>query len=73
VPLHPQHECAYRQPHRHAGLCVSQSKHFADLLQLIDIDDEGFLSMMNDNGDTRSDLRIPEGEIGDEIRTRFEA
>lgn len=27
---------------------------------------------MNDKGDTRSDLSIPEGELGDKIREDFE-
>ncbi|CAB4057408.1 EIF5A [Lepeophtheirus salmonis] len=35
--------------------------------QLLDIDD-GFLSLMDDSGNTRDDLRVPEGEIGDEIK-----
>jgi len=34
--------------------------------QLIDID-EGFLSLMDDGGDIRDDLKVPEGELGNEI------
>merc|ERR1712168_663857 len=34
--------------------------------QLIDIED-GFLSLMDDAGDVRDDLKIPEGAIGEEI------
>jgi len=34
--------------------------------QLIDIDD-GFLSLMDDGGDIRDDLKVPEGDLGDEI------
>jgi translation initiation factor 5A len=35
--------------------------------QLIGMEDD-FLSLMDDAGDTRDDLKCPEGEIGDEIR-----
>merc|ERR1712088_457477 len=34
--------------------------------QLIDIDD-GFLSLMDDGGDIRDDLKVPEGDLGSEI------
>lgn len=40
--------------------------------QLIDIDGE-FLSLMDDSGETREDIKIPEGELGDEIKDRFGA
>jgi len=36
--------------------------------QLIGLDDD-FLSLMDDSGDTRDDLKCPDGEIGDEIRS----
>eukprot|EP00178_Gracilaria_changii_P011575 TRINITY_DN3279_c0_g2_i2.p1 TRINITY_DN3279_c0_g2~~TRINITY_DN3279_c0_g2_i2.p1 ORF type:complete len:165 (-),score=33.28 TRINITY_DN3279_c0_g2_i2:436-900(-) len=39
---------------------------------LLDIDDEGFASLMAQNGDTREDLRVPEGEVGDLIRKNHE-
>ena len=39
-------------------------------LQLIDIDGD-FLSLMDDMGETRDDIKIPEGELGDEIKVRF--
>jgi translation initiation factor 5A len=35
--------------------------------QLIGMEDD-FLSLMDDTGDTRDDLKCPDGEIGDEIR-----
>jgi translation initiation factor 5A len=38
--------------------------------QLLDIDGE-FLSIMDDSGETREDIKVPEGELGDEIRERF--
>lgn len=40
--------------------------------QLIDISDDGFATLMNDKGDTRDDLRIPEGELGPKIREEFQ-
>jgi translation initiation factor 5A len=36
--------------------------------QLLDVDAEGFLSLMNEDGTTKDDLKVPEGEIGDEIK-----
>jgi len=40
--------------------------------QLNDIEGE-FMSLMDDAGETREDIQVPEGEIGDEIRERFGA
>ncbi|ODQ65520.1 translation initiation factor eIF-5A [Nadsonia fulvescens var. elongata DSM 6958] len=40
--------------------------------QLIDIDD-GFLSLMNGDGDLKDDVRAPEGELGDKIQADFDA
>lgn len=28
--------------------------------------------MMNDNGDLREDLKVPDGDLGNQIRTDFE-
>jgi len=39
--------------------------------QLIDVSDDGFATLMNDKGDTRDDLRLPEGELGQKIREEF--
>jgi len=39
--------------------------------QLIDIVDD-FLSLMDDAGDTREDVPVPEGKVGDEIREKHE-
>jgi len=38
--------------------------------QLIDIED-GFLSLMDDGGEIRDDLKVPENEIGEEITRDF--
>jgi len=35
--------------------------------QLIGLDDD-FLSLMDDSGETREDLKCPDGDVGDEIR-----
>jgi translation initiation factor 5A len=39
--------------------------------QLIDISEDGFASLMNDTGDTREDLKIPDSELGQKIREEF--
>ena len=39
--------------------------------QLIDIDD-GFCTLMDDKGDTRGDLRVPEGALGAQIQKDFD-
>jgi len=39
---------------------------------IIDIDNDGYVSMMDDSSDTRSDIKLPEGELGQEIRSKFE-
>jgi translation initiation factor 5A len=49
-----------------------------DNLQLVDITDEGFCSLMTEAGETRDDLRLPDDnspdkELGPRIRKAFEA
>jgi translation initiation factor 5A len=39
--------------------------------QLLDISDDGFLSLMNDDGDTKDDVKLPDGEIGEKINRLF--
>jgi translation initiation factor 5A len=39
--------------------------------QLIDISDDGFLSLMTDDGVTKDDVKLPDGEIGDKINKLF--
>jgi len=43
------------------------------LLQLTDISDDGYLCLMADNGDLREDLKVPDGELGAQLRADFEA
>ncbi|KAM3508828.1 hypothetical protein MY10362_000954 [Beauveria mimosiformis] len=41
--------------------------------QLLDISDDGFLSLMNDDGDTKDDVRMPsDGEIAEKIKKLFQ-
>lgn len=40
--------------------------------QLTDIDD-GFLVLMSDGGDLREDLKIPDGELGTQLRSDFDS
>jgi hypothetical protein len=37
----------------------------------LDITDDGFLSLMEENGDTKDDVKVPEGEVGDKINKLF--
>jgi len=69
------------------GLDIFTSKKYEDLcpsthnidvpnvtrsdFQLIDISDDGFATLMNDKGDTRDDLKVPDGELGQKIRDEF--
>ncbi|KAM6977318.1 eukaryotic translation initiation factor 5A-1-like [Aplochiton taeniatus] len=40
--------------------------------QMLGIND-GFMSLLGDNGDVRDDLRLPEGDLGKEIEQKFNA
>jgi len=39
--------------------------------QLLDITDDGFLSLMSDDGTTKDDVKIPDGEVGEKIEKLF--
>merc|ERR1711939_230327 len=39
--------------------------------QLMNIDD-GFLNLMSDDGDTKDDVKLPDGELGDKIQADFD-
>ncbi|ESO84337.1 hypothetical protein LOTGIDRAFT_132342 [Lottia gigantea] len=41
--------------------------------QLVDIGRDNFLSLLSDHGIIRSDLRLPEGEMGQNMKKMFEA
>ncbi|KAK8758565.1 hypothetical protein V5799_003802 [Amblyomma americanum] len=62
---------------KHEDLCPST--HNIDVpnvnrsdFQLIDISDDGYATLMNDKGDTRDDLKLPDGELGQRIRDEFQ-
>ncbi|KAK4506029.1 hypothetical protein PRZ48_003994 [Zasmidium cellare] len=40
--------------------------------QLLDVTDDGFLSLMSEGGDTKDDIKLPDGEVGDKIKKLFE-
>merc|ERR1711907_749179 len=44
-----------------------------DKQSLIDINDDGFCTVMNEAGDTREDLQLPSGEVGDKIKEAFDS
>ncbi|KAK0629775.1 eukaryotic translation initiation factor eif-5a [Bombardia bombarda] len=39
--------------------------------QLIDISDDGFLNLIDDDGKEKNDVRMPDGEVGDKITKLF--
>lgn len=41
--------------------------------QLTDISDDGYLSLMSDNGELREDLKIPDGDLGTQLRSDFDS
>ena len=38
----------------------------------MDISDDDFLSLMEDSGEMKDDVKIPENDTGKEIKTKFE-
>jgi len=41
--------------------------------QLMDISDDGFLTLMGDGGELREDLKVPDGELGGQLKTEYDA
>lgn len=39
--------------------------------QLLDISDDGFLNLMDDSGNPKDDVRMPDGDVGDKINKLF--
>ncbi|KAJ5498020.1 hypothetical protein LT330_002715 [Penicillium expansum] len=39
--------------------------------QLLDITEDGFMSLMTDNGDTKDDVKVPDNEVGEKINQMF--
>merc|ERR1712002_1253994 len=40
--------------------------------QLVDISADGYLSLMMESGDLREDIKLPDGDLGNDIKNRFE-
>lgn len=40
--------------------------------ELVDIDTDNYLFLMDDEGENREDIKLPGGELGKQIKTRFE-
>ena len=40
-------------------------------VQQLDVTDDGFLSLMAEDGATKDDVKVPEGEVGDKIEKLF--
>lgn len=41
------------------------------IFQKLDITDDGFLNLMADDGETKDDVKLPDGEVGDKIEKLF--
>lgn len=54
------------------NLPVNISPTFVVSFQLIGIQD-GYLSLLQDSGEVREDLKMPEGDLGKEIESKFDA
>jgi translation initiation factor 5A len=39
---------------------------------LLNIEDDGFLSLMTTEGGTKEDVKVPEGELGDKLQEDFD-
>lgn len=60
-----------RTEYQLVGLQVPSSHvSLANLVQ-IDISDDGFLNLIDDNGNEKNDVRMPDGEVGDKITKLF--
>ena len=41
--------------------------------KLVNIEDDGYLSLMDDNGEQKEDVRVPENDCGKEIQSKFDS
>ena len=41
------------------------------LVVQLDISEDGFMSLMLDTGDTKDDVKVPDGEVGDKVTKLF--
>lgn len=42
------------------------------LYQVTDISGDGFVEMMDDNGETRQDIKVPDSDVGKDLKERFD-
>ena len=52
-------------------ISLSVSTSFDIAFQLVDIDD-GFMVLMNDIGEQKSDVKLPDSDMGREIQAKFD-
>eukprot|EP01107_Rhizomastix_libera_P006816 TRINITY_DN20_c0_g1_i2.p1 TRINITY_DN20_c0_g1~~TRINITY_DN20_c0_g1_i2.p1 ORF type:complete len:155 (+),score=32.91 TRINITY_DN20_c0_g1_i2:24-488(+) len=62
---------------RYEDLCPSTHNMYVpevgkEDFSLLDITHDGFVSLLTADGDTKDDLKLPEGELGEEIRAAFD-
>lgn len=67
--FHPGKKYEDNQPTTHT---MQQPTLIQSTFDLLDIDD-GYLTLMGDDGETREDLKLPDNEIGQKIKQLFEA
>lgn len=41
--------------------------------QLMDISDDGYLTLMGDQGDLREDLKLPDGDLGNQLKSEYDS
>lgn len=41
-------------------------------MQLMNIGEDGYLSVLDENMEERTDLKLPPGELGEEVKKRWE-
>lgn len=73
MPLHSQYGCAeYHQKGLPGRILHLHAPHLRPnslpSIQLLDVSDDGYLSLMDDAGNTRDDLKNPDGDVGEEIK-----
>lgn len=52
----------------HCLLCEDPKAHS---VPQVDVSEDGFLSLMSDDGSTKDDVKVPDGEVGDKINKLF--
>ena len=74
MPVDAQHGRSQRRSARISAGALRGTFSVGDQLTpyQIDISDDGFLSLMKDSGETKDDVKLPEGELGDKIKRLFE-